>query len=383
MKLTIKRAEFLKMLTFAAQAIPGKTAESQYMNFLLVVSQDALDVITSDGSISSKIHQEREDEKGNEVILASEEGSIQTPAKLLLDIISKLGGDIVTLELVDSCLLNISDESSNFNLVTKPGEEYPDVNLNVPEGANGFKVSLADLKSLFDTTSFAVAVKGPKELYQGINITALDGRLTFLATDSFRVASLSKPEASQDANFVFTCPVKPLDMITRASESGEVVIYLDEQKALFVLGKTVISTRLLHGNFPAIDRLIPPQFPFMIEMKTAEFIERAERVKIISSMEGRNSQVRLNLNKDSIYLYARSTNFGNSQETFHDVKITMPEDVNVFEIAFNVDFVMEAVKALKSETFTLCLSSPTKIFMVKNDDPTNIQIITPIRLSNY
>ncbi|MDY5970230.1 MAG: hypothetical protein SPI99_00840, partial [Candidatus Enterosoma sp.] len=106
-------------------------------------------------------------------------------------------------------------------------------------------------------------------------------------------------------------------------------------------------------------------------------------VKIISSMDGRNSQVRLNLNKDSIYLYARSTNFGNSQETFHDVKITMPEDVNVFEIAFNVDFVMEAVKALKSETFTLCLSSPTKIFMVKNDDPTNIQIITPIRLSNY
>ena len=63
MKLTIKRAEFLKMLTFAAQAIPGKTAESQYMNFLLVVSQDALDVITSDGSITSKIHKEREDEE--------------------------------------------------------------------------------------------------------------------------------------------------------------------------------------------------------------------------------------------------------------------------------------------------------------------------------
>ena len=104
MKLTIKRAEFLKMLTFAAQAIPGKTAESQYMNFLLVVSQDALDVITSDGSISSKIHQEREDEKGIEVMLAAEEGSIRTPAKLLLGIISKLVGYIVILELVDSCL---------------------------------------------------------------------------------------------------------------------------------------------------------------------------------------------------------------------------------------------------------------------------------------
>ena len=384
MKLTIKRIELLKMLTFASQAIPAKTAESQYMNYLIEVKEGEVSIIASDGSISSKITQGEKDDKDNTVILASEPGFIQTPAKMLLDMISKLGGDIVTLEMVDSGLLNISDDTSDFNLVTKAGEEYPDVNLIVPEDKVGFKVPLKDLKTLFDTTAFAVALKGPKELYQGINVKALDGKLVFLTTDSFRVASLAIKEAAQDTNFVFTCPVKSLDMVTRISESGECTIYLDEQRALFVSDNTMISTRLIHGDFPSIERLIPPSFPYTVTIDTDEFLKAADRVKIISSIDDKNSQVKLSLVKDSgVTLSARSTNYGNSQENLKGADFIMPESENVFEIAFNIDFVVAAVKALRAEKFSLVFSSPTKMFMAKNDNPENIQIITPIRMSSY
>ena len=158
------------------------------MNFLIDCEEDHVDIIASDGNVSTKINQPMKDAKGNDVILNIEKGLIQTPARMLLDIVAKMGGDVVTLALVDSNFLNISDDTTDFNLVTKDGKEYPDVNLTVPEGKKGFAVSLKDMKSLFDTTSYAVATRGPKELFYGINVKAHGGKLYFMATDSYRMS---------------------------------------------------------------------------------------------------------------------------------------------------------------------------------------------------
>lgn len=384
MKLTIKRAEFLKMLTYAAQAIPSKNAESQFLNYLIDIKEDGVSIIASNGDISTKVFQPLKNEKGDDVIYNLEPGLIQTQAKLFLDCISKMGGDVITLTMVDSNLLNLADDTTNFNLVTRAGEEYPDVDLNVPEDAKGFKVFLNDLKNLFDTTAYAVATKGSKELYYGINVRAEGGKLTFLTTDSYRMASLSVPEPQQDTSFVFTCPVKALDMVTKIDMAGEVTIYFDDQRALFVAGNITLSSRLLRGDFPSIERLIPPSFPFSVTVDTAEFLAAADRVKIISSAEDRNSQVRLTLSKDTgTTLSARSTNYGDSHEVLRKASMVLPDEVNIFEIGFNIDFAVDAVRALKSDKITFVFASPTRMFMVKNDNPENIQIVTPIRLSSY
>ena len=80
---------------------------------------------------------------------------------------------------------------------------------------------------------------------------------------------------------------------------------------------------------------------------------------------------------------AKSTNYGNSQEVLKKAIITLPDEVNVFEIGFNVDFAIEAAKALRSDKITFTFSSPTRMFMIKNDDAENLQIITPIRMSSF
>lgn len=384
MTLTIKRIEFLKMLNYAAMAIPTRSADVSKSNYLLITKEDGLSIIASNDDLACKVFQPLKDEKGNDVILNIEPGSIQAPAKYLLDIVSKLGGDVVTLRLVDTNYLNVADDSTEYNLVTKDGNEYPDVDLQIPEDKQGFIVSLADLKSLYDTTAFAVALKGPKDLYTGINVRAEDGKLSFMTTDSYRMARLSIPEDRNAVTFNFTCPVKTLDMVTKIDDAQDCTIYFDEKRALFTTKTTVVSSRLLLGEFPTVDRLIPPSFPFQLVCNTEEFLLAAGRVKIIISNEDKNSQVRLSISKETgAILSARSTNYGTSQEVLKKVNIVLPEEVNVFEIGFNVDFVIEAIKALKSDTFTFVFSSPTRMFMVKNDNPDNIQIITPIRMSSF
>ena len=383
MKLTIKRMEFLRLLTYVNQAIPAKSAESQFMNFLIDCEEDHVSVIASDGTISAKMEQPLKDSKGNDVIINIEKGLIQTPAKYLLDIVSKLGGEVITLNMVDTNYLNISDDSTNFNLITKAGEEYPNVDLNIPADKVGFKVALKDMKRLFDTTAYAVATRGPKELFYGINVMAHNGKLFFLTTDSYRMARYAVPEADQAADFAFTCPVKALAMATNIAPTGECTIYFDEQRALFTSDGVTLSTRLLRGDFPSVDRLIPPTFPYSVSIDTTEFLAAADRVKIISSAEDKNSQVKLTISKDGgVTISARSTNYGNSQEVLKKATFVLPDNENVFEIGFNVDFAVEAAKALGTAKVSFVFASPTRMFMAKNDDPENIQIITPIRMSN-
>ena len=384
MKLTIKRQEFLRLLTFVSQAIPAKSAESQFMNFLLDCKEDSLSIIASDGTISAKIATKAKDKKGNDVIINAEPGLIQTPAKYLLDIVSKMGGDVVTLNMVDTNYLNISDDSTNFNLITKAGEEYPNVDLNVPEDNQGFKVSLGDLKKLFDTTSYAVATKGPKDLYYGINVSVRSGKLYFMTTDSYRMARMAVNEKDNDAAFSFTCPVKALSMVTNIVTNGECVIYFDEQRALFVADGVTLSTRLIRGDFPSIDRIIPSSFPYSVSVEKDEFLAAADRVRIISSAEDKNSQVKFTISRDTgVTISARSTNYGNSQEILRKASYVLPDGEDIFEIGFNVDFAVAAVRALASEKVTFVFAAPTRMFMVKNDDPENIQIVTPIRMNTF
>ncbi len=384
MKLTIKRQTLLKMLNYANQAIPAKSAENQFLNFLIIVTAEKVSIVASDGTLSTKVEQAAKDEKGGEVILNEEDGMIQVPAKYLLDIVSKLGGDVVTLNMVDTNYLNISDDATNFNLVTKDGREYPDIDLNIPEGSQGFSVPLKDLRKLFETTAYAVATKGPKEIYYGINVSVRNGKLYFLTTDSYRMARYAVEAKGGEENISFTCPVKALSMVSNIDVDSGCTIYLDEQRALFSAGGILISTRLLRGDFPDAERLIPPQFPYSVTVETSEFLAAADRVKIISSAEDKNSQVRLTVSRaNGVVLYAKSTNYGNSEEVLRKATYVLSEGEEVFEIGFNVDFAIEAVKALKSDRFTFVFSAPTRMFMVKNDDPENIQIITPIRISSF
>ena len=130
--------------------------------------------------------------------------------------------------------------------------------------------------------------------------------------------------------------------------------------------------------------MIPPSFPYSLTVDSDEFLLAADRVRIIAAAEDNNCKVRITINRDNgVTMFSKSTNYGNSEEVIKKVSYTLPDDQDIFEIVFNVEYAIEAVKALDSKTVTFVFSAPTRLFMIKNDDPENIQILTPIRLYNY
>lgn len=384
MKLTIKRENFLKALNYVNQIIPSKSVDNLLMNFLLKITEDNVIITGTDSNISTQYKISKKDKDNNDVIINSEPGEIQIPASYFLDIVSKLSGNIITLTLIDTNYLNISDDITNYNLITKDAAEYPDVDFNIPENNSGFTILFSDLKKLYNATAFAAAKKGPKTYYYGINVFAKNNKLYFLATDSYRMARLDIPVADQNADFSFICPCKALEMVSKISDLGLCTIYFDNQKAIFKSDDVILSTTLYNGSFPVVEQMIPPSFPYSLTVDSDEFLLAADRVRIIAAAEDNNCKVRITINRDNgVTMFSKSTNYGNSEEIIKKVSYTLPDDQDIFEIVFNVEYAIEAVKALDSKTVTFVFSAPTRLFMIKNDDPENIQILTPIRLYNY
>jgi DNA polymerase-3 subunit beta len=366
MKLTIKRAPFEKLLTTVFEAIPIQSAELAYKNFLLTVTDAGITVLGSDGSLSIQGVINVGD--ADSPIVNSDPGAIQVPAKYLLDIIKNLQSDVVTLELVDASVLYVTDEHSQFQLVVAKAEEYPDVDV-VSDSQEIVTIKTSDYLSLYSATAFAVATKGPKELFCGINISARDQKLTFVATDSFRLAR-KYIVIEGDHHISITVPAKTLQVVSHIVGFEFMSIVVDTSKVLFKVGNYVISSKLYSGEFPNVDRIVPTGTSYMLNVNAKDFMASISRITIVG-----NAKILVVATPEQTEISSKDINIGSSKEIIHDAKF----EGDRFSIIFNAGYVIDAIKALNSERVTLAFAAENRAFLVKSDDPSVTQVITPIR----
>ena len=366
MKLTIKRVALQKILEKVYEAIPIQTAEAAFKNFLLSVNESGITALGSDGTLSIQGVINIGDE--DNAIINSEPGAIQVPAKYLLDIVKNLQSDIVTLNLIDDSLLCVSDELSQFQLNIAKAEEYPDLDMS-SDSKEIITIKTSDYLALYNATSFAVATKGPKELFQGINISAKDQKLTFVATDSFRLARKYIP-IDGEHHVSITVPSKTLGVVAHMDGFDYLSLVVDSNKALFKVGCFVISTKLYNGDFPNVDRIIPTATNYTLEVNAKDFIASIGRITIVG-----NTKILVSGSTEQTEISSKDVNVGSSKEVLHDANFNGER----FSIIFNAIYVTDAVRALNSERVTLAFAAENRAFLVKSADESITQVITPIR----
>jgi len=366
MKFTIKRNSFQKLLENAYEAIPIQSPIAALKNFLIEVTENNIRVIGSDGTLTIQAILNVGDD--DNAIINSTPGKVQIPAKYLLDIIKNLESDIVTLELVDSSLLFVSDEISQFKLNIFRAEEYPDIDIEATSKEK-IDIKMSDFVRLFNSTSFAVATRGPKELFYGINITAKENRLTFIATDSFRLAR-KYVEIEGNHQVSITVPCKTLSVVSKFNKHDNISMIIDPNKVLFKVGNYTVSSKLYNGEFPNVDRIIPTGMEYNLTVNSKEFISSIERITIVG-----NTKILVNASHDRVEISSKDLNVGSSKEVLKGAEF----EGDRFSIIFNARFVVEAIKALDSERVTLAFAAENRAFLVKSSDKTITQVITPIR----
>lgn len=381
MKLTINRQVLLKLLNFAGQVIPPKSAEIQFRNFVIAVNDTSLYIIASDGSSSAKIVQEFKDEKGREVVINAKPGSTQTDAKTLIGVISAFSSNDVMLETIDSYLvISSTSGEGSIKLPTLDVKDYPDVVVDVPEDYKGYKVSMKDVNALYNATQFSAATKGDREILYGININGSEDKLTFAASDSTRMSMYSVAANGDSEQFEFTCPMKTLNMLLRSNETEDCTIYLDDRRVMIQFGQSLIASNLYVGDFPMVRNIIPTDFKYTVSFEKTEFEAIGKLLKSVMPLDD-VPKVKLTMTKDKkVTLSTAETNRGDGSFPLFIKDVVMPEGEEIFSICFNLDYVLSAISALEDNLVTLKFRGQTGLFRVADSNPDNIQVIAPVRM---
>jgi len=369
MKLTVDRVRLLKVLTTVNVAIGQKSPTPAFLNFKLEMDDEKLTVLGSDNDLTIKSTLPVVD--GDKKIITDFTcGSTLISAKFLIEIIRRLEGSTVTIEIIDDVIAQISDNKSNFKLNSMKSEEYPDLDLTII--GEDVELKADEFKKIVNQTAFAASTKEVRLILTAVNAKSDGTKAEFVATDSYRLAKKSSELASNP--FEANIPVKALNEVYKLVEEDDVVLHIAQNKVIFEFGGTTVYSRLIAGEFPKTSRMIPANYPYVLKVNGSKFIDAMQRVSLLSIE--RERIVKLSLSEGKVEISSKSEQIGSANE-----QIDLFEyNGGRFDISFNVDYVTDAIRAAHSEDVLLSFAGEMNAFRITApEDDSLIQIITPVR----
>ncbi|NLI68643.1 MAG: DNA polymerase III subunit beta [Bacilli bacterium] len=379
MKFSIKRQKLLASIQEVSNAISPRAAVIPILTGMkLNMNNDTLTLTgsNSDITIESTIKSKDGDE---EVITDISNGSIVLPVPHFPDIIKKLPGEIVHIEVKDNYQTIIRSEKSVFELHGQSSEEYP--RIYVEKDNPHFSIPAKDLKKLIRQTVFAVSTMETRPILTGVHVSFHDGNVRFTSTDTHRLA---RSEANVDlldeqtADLSIVIPGQSLLELSKIINNVEETIYISIMKnqVVFYTDHLLFISRLLSGTYPDTDRLIPTNVKSTLRMKTKEFIRTLDRAALLASEE-QNHVVRFEaLGKPFIEISSNSPEIGRVNEQMEIISHE-GEEVN---ISFSSKYLLEALRTIDSEEVNISFTGPMHPFMVTNPENEKIlHLILPVR----
>lgn len=370
MKFTIDRLKFLKTISMVNIAIMPKSPTPAYLNFLLEMKEEGLLVTGSNGELT--ITSLCPIEENEQIYIADYElGSTLISAKFLMDIVRNLGCDTVTVEIIDQVIAKISDEKSQFKLNAFRAEEYP--NLDLSKHGECIVFSCEDFKKIVSQTAFAASTKEVRPVLTAINAKTVDGNIEFVGTDSYRLSKKTYA-LNEDVSFNANIPVKSLTEVSKMIETGDIEVTISNNKVVFTYKNTNVYSRLIAGDFPKTSNMFPASYPYVLQVNSNDFISAMQRVSLLAIE--RENIVKLTVSDEGCDISSKSDQIGSANEKIEEYRYAGGR----FEISFNVNYVIDAIKAAQSEDVILSFVGEMSAFKVTTpEDDTIVQIVTPVR----
>ncbi len=371
MRFTIKREEFLKGLLIAGRAVGSKAVVPVLANLKLELNENGLFITGSNNELTVKT-QVPYRFNGVEIIRNFKEGATLINSKLIIEIARKMESEEISLDVIDSTIATVSDNRSEYKLNCVRPEEYPDLDLE----PNGTQLTLAKstFSALVSQTAFAASNKEQRPVLTAMNLEANNGLLVATATDSARMAR-KEVIIDPQIHFVANVPAKMMVEVDHLLEGLDSVdVAFSDKKALFSLGRTVVASRLIPGEYPNTKNIVPRVTNYHLEVNANDFIKAIDRANILSVE--RENVVDLSMSEDGIEISAKSQQIGSAVEKIDMFKFVGQE----LRVSFNSEFVVAAVKALGCEDVKFEFVGEMKPFVIRNiSDDSVIQIVTPVR----
>src|SRR5690349_9206780 len=283
------------------------------------------------------------------------DGVVVLPGRLLLDVARTLRGDVV-LELRPSeGDVEVTAGGATFHIRTLRAEDFPPF----PEPPSGQLVGLP-AQAFVQTISRVERSASRDEtrpILTGVLVGVSGGELRMVATDSYRLSvKTTELESPVEPGFEANVPARALAELERlAGDADEISVALRENQVVFQVGGRVLSSRLIDGQFPNYNQLLPDTFEHELRIATEE----------------------LRFAEGELTVSAQTPDVGEASQT-----IPVPFAGEPFEIGFNPEFLKDGLESVASEDVVLKLISPLRPGLIEAGDNSGfLYLIMPIRLN--
>jgi DNA polymerase III subunit beta len=368
MKLSTGRDALFTQLQTVTRAASTRSAIQALSGVQVLAREGAIELRATDMEIGLRVPLE------GEVV---REGAAVLPARLLVDVVRALPGDGVTIELRPAEQdVEIKGGNATFHIRTLRLEDFPPF----PDGEDGSRVAVPS-KAFVETVAKVARSASRDEtrpVLTGILVSAAGEELRMVATDSYRLAvKETKLEAPLDGTVEANVPARALQELTRivgASDGEDLSVSVRTNQVVFEVGGTVLSSRLIDGQFPNYRQLLPDAYEHELRLAAGEVTDVVRRIALLAQ---KNAPLRLAFQEGELTVSARTPDIGEASET-----IPVPFQGEPLEIGFNPDFLRDGLESVDSGDVLLKLISPLRPGLLQAADGSGfLYLLMPIRLN--
>ena len=372
---SINKNLFLQALNTTKRAISLKNAIPILSTVKIDVTNEGITLIGSNGQISIENFISIKNE--NAGLLVTSSGSILLEATFFINVVSSLPDVTLDFKEIEQKQIVLTSGKSEITLKGKDADQYP--RIQEISASNPLVLETSVLKNIINETAFAASTQESRPILTGVHFVLTENKnLKTVATDSHRMSQKKIVLEKNGDNFDVVIPSRSLREFSAVftDDIETVEIYFTNNQLLFRSENISFYTRLLEGNYPDTDRLIPTDFNNIITFDTNNLRYAMERARLLSNAT-QNGTVKLEIINGVVSAHVNSPEVGRVNEEI-DTESISGQDLT---ISFNPTYLIDSLKAIDSEKVTISFISAVRPFtLVPNDDAENfIQLITPVR----
>jgi DNA polymerase-3 subunit beta len=376
MKFVVSSADLLSHLQNVSRVISSKNTLPILDNVLFNLEDNTLELTASDLESTFVTSMTLEN--------ATDSGSIAIPAKLLLDTLKEFPDQPLTFDVnLDDNKVVINSENGQYDLPGQNGDDFPQLPAIREDNKTTLQIPADVLQYGVNSTLFATADDELRPVMNGIFLELSTKDVTFVASDAHKLVRYKRSDAQSDSDASFILPKKPASLLKNIlpKESGSVLVEFDNKNAFFTLSKYKLVCRLVEGNYPSYNSVIPTDNPNKVIIDRLKFYNALKRVSVFSNQA--SNLIKLQLTGNQMTVSAQDIDF--SISAFERIPCQYENDD--IEIGFKSTFLIEILQNLGSTDVVMELSDPSRAGLLlplekENENEDVLMLLMPMMINN-
>lgn len=369
MKIICSTQKLSKATQIIQKALPTKTVSPILTGIYIKAKDDKIELQATDYEIAIVLSIEAQ---------VIEEGTAILPGNYFTNLLKRLSGETVEItKNKEDNKLTVSSGVYETDLLSMAAEDYPVINKLAVSNFINLKDDV--LKDLIKKTVFACSNDESRPIFTGALFSINSKEVSFVATNTHRMALRKYTLEKDNGNFSMVIPAKVLKEIERINAGDlpeEVMISWKNRQMAIIMNDIYIESRLLEGNFPDYNKVIPEAFSKNATFKTSDLLGAVERVSLLFK-EGEYNVLRLSIDNGKIVITSNNPEMGKAKEV-----INCENEGGNIEIAFNSRYLTDILRNIDEDEAVIKLNSSISPACIRpKNDENYTYIVTPIRVA--